>query len=156
MTPLPFYPCYYLHVCKIWECHSSVIKDSSFLGCYAVLFDNQFLKFQRIMVPSSSEQTSRTCHFKVFPSTNSLMSQTNCSPLWCVFNVPVGPQLTTQLLKNVSMLTSLSNGLSSSTTSTFLSNCKNLTVLFGTSCGREYHLTTALYGSSSSAEKINT
>lgn len=155
MTPQAFYPCYYTHLCKIGGCHSSVITDLSFLGCYAVLFDNQFPKFQRITVPSSLEQSIRTCYFKVFPAKNSLMPQTN-SLLWCFINVPIGSQLTTQLLKNVSMLTSLSNGLSSSITSTFLSNCKNLMVLFAISCGREYHLTTALYGSSSSAEIINT
>jgi len=129
--------------------------DSSFLGCYAVLFDNKFLMFQTITVSSSLEQSVRTCHFKVFPSKNSLMPQT-ISLLSSFINIPIGSQLTTQLLKNVSMLTSLSNGLSSSITSTFLSNCKNLTVLFGISCGREYHLTTALYGSSSSSEIINT
>ena len=145
----------HVHLCKIGGCHSSVTTDSSFLGCYAVLFDNQFLKFQRITVPSSLQQSVRTCHFNVFPAKNSLMPQTN-SLLRCFINVPIGSQLTTQLLKNVSMLMSLSNGLSSSITSTLLSNCINLTVLFGISCGREYHLTTALYGSSSSAEIINT
>jgi hypothetical protein len=155
VTPQAFYPCYYTHLCKIGGCPSSVITDSSFLGCYAVLFDNQFQKFQRITVPSSLQQSIRTCNFKVFPAKNSLMPQTN-SLLWCFINVTIGSELTTQLLKNVSMLTSLSNGLPSSITSTFLSNCKNLTVLFDISCGREYHLTTALYWSSSSAEIINT
>ena len=126
-----------------------------FSGMLCCVVWQSVLKFQRIMVPSSLEQSVRTCHFKVFPSKNSLMPQTN-RLLWSFINVPIGSQLTTQLPKNVSMLTSLSNGLSSSITSTFLSKCKNLTVLFGISCGREYHLTTALYGSSSSAEIINT
>lgn len=73
-----------IHICKIWGWHS---KDSSFLVCYAVLFDNQFQKFQRITVPLSLQQPHQNLSLQVLPSTNSSMTKTNSSLLWCFINI---------------------------------------------------------------------